>query len=713
MEEKNFIDRELSWIEFNARVLNEAARKEVPLMERLKFACIVSSNFDEFFQVRIASVKRQLPEQKQLLRKISRRCHQLTDIQYDLLKNDILPSLAQTGISYIDSKNYSLTQKSYIESYFRHNIAQVLTPLRTDSTAFPLIKNMETYAAFILEQMSGVHKSSGGENNALQASSKNPTALVQIPSNIDRIVWFPAGDSIKENISNAALSSSSEREFTLIDDIISFCGKELFPGYTVKETMLFKIDRDADSEVDEESKEFIQAIKSILLKRKSSFAVRMVCTSTSQTLLSLMQEKLSLTDDDVYRVGGIVNPSNLISLTAIDDVQEYLYPEWKHFPSPDLPEEGTYWNTLRQKDVLLHVPYESYDPVIKFIKDASRDKNVLAIKITLYRTGNDSPIIKYLKEASQNGKAVTVFIELKARFDEERNISWVAELENAGVTVIYGIVNLKVHAKICLIIRKEDDGIRRYLHVSTGNYNPKTAKLYQDFSLFTSNHEIATDAQMFFNVISGYSIVQPMRHIFMAPINLKSKLIEMIEREISLSTPENPGHIVAKMNSLCHREIVEELYKASNAGVKIELNVRGICTLQPGLAGKSENIKVISIIDTYLEHSRIFYFKNGGAEELYMSSADWMERNLDKRIELMIPIADKNVFKIIKEILFLYFQDNTHSHILLKDGTWKQNKPQKKEQAVRVQEVLYRKYKKQNDIMKSQPKIEFVARRKN
>ncbi|MCR5763907.1 MAG: polyphosphate kinase 1 [Treponema sp.] len=696
MEETDFINRELSWIEFNARVLNEAARKEIPLLERLKFICIVSSNFDEFFQVRIASVKRQKTQQQPLLKRISKRCHQLTDIQYDILKNEILPALTEAGISYIDAKNFNPSQKAYIESYFRHNIAQVLTPLRTDSNPFPQIKNMETYASFILEQMSGVHKV---KNDIMQPADKHPIALVQLPSNIERIIWLPANDSA--------------RQFTLLDDVISVCGKELFPGYMVKETMFFQIVRDADSAVDEESKEFIQAMKNILVKRQSSFAVRMVCTSTSQALLNFMQEKLSLSDDDVYKVYGIVNPSKLISLTELDDVQNYLYPEWKNFPAPDLPEEETYWNTLRQKDVLIHVPYESYDPIVKFIKDAARDENVLSIKITLYRTGNDSPIIKYLKEASQNGKAVTVFIELKARFDEERNISWSSELENAGVTVIYGVVNLKVHAKICLIIRKEADGMRRYLHVSTGNYNPKTAKLYQDLSILTSNHEIATDAQMFFNVISGYSIVQPMSHMFMAPVSLKSKLIEMIEREISLSTPENPGHIVAKMNSLCHKEIIEELYKASMAGVKIELNVRGICTLKPGLANKSENIKVISIIDRYLEHSRIFYFKNGGAEELYISSADWMERNLDKRIELMIPITDKNVFKNVKDILFLYFQDNTHSHTLQKDGSWKQNKPLKKEQAVRAQEVLYKKYKKQNDIRKSQPKIEFVVRRKN
>jgi polyphosphate kinase len=350
--------------------------------------------------------------------------------------------------------------------------------------------------------------------------------------------------------------------------------------------------------------------------------------------------------------------------------------------------------------------------VVKFIQQASADEKVLAIKMTLYRTGSNSPIVRSLKEAAQNGKQVTVFVELKARFDEKRNISWAAELEKAGAIVVYGIVNLKVHAKICLIVRRESDGIKRYAHIGTGNYNPKTAKLYQDLSVFTSNHEIVNDATLFFNVISGYSALQSMHHLYMAPVNIKSKLLELIDREIQQSTRDNPGLIVAKMNSLCHPEIIEALYKASCAGVKIQLNVRGICTLVPGVKNLSENISVVSIVDRYLEHSRIFFFQNGGANEIYLSSADWMERNLDRRIELMFPVTDEKVAASVKEILMLYFEDNVKSHRLQSDGTWTQENPGKKEESVRVQEVLYKKYKKRDDLKKSAPHAEFTVRRK-
>lgn len=706
MMEKKFGNRELSWIEFNARVLHEACRKELPLMERLKFLGIVTSNFEEFFQVRVASIKRAAKINPHamdnsgltpatLLRKIAARCHQLTRLQYEILMNDVLPSLARENIVYVNAKDYSAAQKSYTESLFRHEIFPVLTPLRTDADEFPHIGNMRMHAAFLLEPMEGVHLK---ENVFSAKKGADILALVPVPESIPRIVWLPGSESVKQ--------------FTVLDDIIAQYGTELFPGYNVKETMLFQVARDADFSVDEESgANFIQAMEEVLVKRQSSFAVRMVCNSTSQRLLDIIKNKLSLTNDDIYQVNGLIDPSTLTDLTAIDEAVPFLYPEWKHFYPVDFPADGTYWNTLRQHDVLLNVPYESYDPVVKFIRDAAHDEHVLAIKMTLYRTGSNSPIVQSLKEAAQNGKTVTVFVELKARFDEKRNISWAAELENAGVIVIYGVVNLKVHAKICLVVRRESDGIRRYVHLSTGNYNPKTARMYQDFSIFTSRHEIAGDATLFFNVISGYSALQTMHYIYMAPVTLKSRLIELIEREIQQSTPEKPGLIIAKMNSLCHAEIIQLLYKASQAGVRIQLNIRGICTLVPGIKGLSENITVISIIDRYLEHSRIFYFQNGGSEELYLSSADWMERNLDRRIELMYPVMDAAVFKTVKETLSLYFQDNTHSHTLLANGTWKANAPAKKELAVRAQEVLYKKYKKRNDMNKSAPKTEFIVRR--
>lgn len=709
MAKTKFFNRELSWIEFNARVLNESLRKEVPLLERLRFLAITESNFDEFFQVRVASIKRRIQNSQgknfvdasgltdsAVLKKISEKTRALTKLQYSTLMNDVLPSLAKEGFVYVPSKNYTQAQEAFTENLFKHEIFPLLTPLRTDMDVFPHVGALCLTAAFLLEPMEGVRKI----KNALSTSQESDiVALVQIPSAINRIVWLP--------------SSEGTKQFALIDDIIRLYGTKLFPGYKVQETMLFKIARDADFAVNEDSGEhFIQAMEEVLEKRQSSFAVRMTYDFASEKLLRFLKQHLNLSNEDVYEACGILDPSSLDDLFNIEGAEKYIYPEWEHFFPNSLPEEETYWNVFRQQDVLLNVPYESYEPVVNFIHQAAHDEQVLAIKMTLYRTGSNSPIVKALKEAAQNGKQVTVFVELKARFDEKRNISWAEELEKAGAIVVYGIVNLKVHAKICLVVRRESDGIRRYVHIGTGNYNPKTAKLYQDLSVFTTNHELVNDATLFFNVISGYSALQTMHHLYMAPVTLKSRLLELIEREIQQSTKETPGHIVAKMNSLCHPQIIEALYKASNAGVKIELNIRGICTLVPGVKGMSENIKVVSIVDRYLEHSRIFYFQNGGSEEIYLSSADWMERNLDKRIELMFPVSDKKVFKIVKEILFLYFQDNTHSHILQKTGLWKQLSPEKNEQGVRVQEVLYKKYKKKADIKKNTPRAEFTVRRK-
>lgn len=706
--EVQFFNRECSWVEFNARVLHEAFRTDLPLMERLKFISIVSSNFDEFFQVRVAAIKqlmRTAPQTKDasglspaaLLEQISSRCHQITKVQYETLMSDILPALAKEGFPYLKANQYTPEQKSFTDSLFRHDIFPVLTPMRTDAEQFPHIGNMKLHAAFLLDEMPGVHKKT---SVLAPKASHNLLALVPIPDRMERIVWLPSSDGTKP--------------FTLLDDIVLLYGKELFSGYTVKETLLFKVARDADFAVDEDAgSNFIQAMEEVLVKRQSSHPVRLLCNSTSEKILTTLKDKLHIASDDIYEINGILDPSALMPLLSIEEAPKYRYKEWKHFYPASLPEEGTYWNTFRQKDILLHVPYESYEPVIRFISDAAKDENVLAIKMTLYRTGNNSPIVNALKEAAGNGKQVTVFVELKARFDEQRNISWAGELEQAGATVIYGVVKLKVHAKICLIVRRESDGIRRYVHLSTGNYNPETAQQYQDLSIFTSNHEIALDATYFFNVISGYSILQPMRHLLMAPVDLKQRLIELIEREIRQSTKDSPGLIIAKMNSLCHKDIIKRLYKASQAGVRILLNVRGICTLVPGVKGLSENIRVISVIDRYLEHSRIAYFQNSGSEELYLSSADWMERNLDKRIELMFPVIDPTVFKTVKETLLLYFKDTTHSYELFPDGSWEPVSASKDMKETRVQETLYQRYKKFDEKRKSQPRAEFTVRRKN
>ena len=710
--ENRFFNRELSWLEFNARVLHLALRKDLPLMERLQFLTIVTSNFDEFFQVRVAATKRMLdsdPDKadasgltpQMLLNGISARAHQIIREQQNCLMNDVLPSLADKGLVYVKPENYTPQQTEYIQNLFRTEIYPLLTPLRTDTQAFPHIKNLAVYAAFLLRPITGIKTNS----IELQGDDDKPRiALVEIPSVLQKIYWLPA-------------TSKKNKEFALIDDIISLYGTQLFPGFTEEEAMIFKVARDADFAVDEDSgTNFIHAMEDVLIQRKSSFPVQMTCNTTSTKLLNFLMEKLELKPEDIYKVEGIVDPCGLMVLRDADEDEKLSFEKWQHFYPHDLPEEEPYWDTLKLHDKLLHVPYESYEPVVKFLSDAADDPDVLAIKMTLYRTGRNSPIITALERAAQQGKQVIVLVELKARFDEERNIAWANELEQAGVTVIYGLVNLKVHAKILMVIRRESDTIRRYVHLATGNYNTKTAKLYSDLSLFTANQEIANDATSFFNLVTGYSTLQKMDYLGMAPVTIKARILNMIQREIDRSTPENPGLIIAKMNSLTHEEVIAALYKASQAGVKVLLNIRGICMLVPGVKGLSENIKVISIVDRYLEHSRIFYFQNGGAPELYCSSADWMSRNLDRRIELMFPILDKAVFADVKSILDTYFEDNTNAMELKSNGEWvpilKPSDRKRKTEAIQAQEKLYLKYKKLEESKPKSTEKQFEVRRK-
>ena len=707
--EARYFNRELSWLEFNARVLYQGLRKDLPLLERLQFLSIVTSNFDEFFQVRVAAAKRAYftdPEKLDIsgltpalqLTSISVRAHQIIREQQICLMNDILPSLNKIGLKYVSTAEYSPEQREYIQNLFKKDIYPLLTPLRTDTEAFPHIKNLTRYAAFLLKPIEGIKMQEGSED--LRGSDDIPRiAFVEIPSGLANIYWLPG-------------ENNSQKEFAFIDDIITECGTQLFAGLNVEETMIFKVARDADFAVDEDSgKNFIHAMEDVLIQRKSSFPVQMSCNSTSQQILDFLMTKLELKPEDVYRVEGIVDPQGLMELRDTVEGEKHSFDRWQHFYPHDLPEDEPYWDTLKLQDKILHVPYESYDPVVKFVSDAADDPDVLAIKMTLYRTGRDSPIVAALEKAAQRGKQVTVLVELKARFDEERNIAWATELEQAGVTVIYGLVNLKVHAKILMVIRREADTIRRYVHLATGNYNPKTAKLYSDISLFTANPEIANDATNFFNLVTGYSTLQKMNYLGMAPVSIKSRLLSMIQREIDRSTPENPGLIIAKMNSLTHEEIIEALYRASSAGVRILLNIRGICMLVPGIKGMSENIKVVSIVDRYLEHSRIFYFQNAGTPELYCSSADWMSRNLDRRIELMFPILDKKCFDDVKSILDTYFADNTNAQQLQSNGKWVAIEKGKKEPDFNAQKELYTKYKTFEDQKIKGSELEFKVRR--
>ena len=709
MSDNIFFNRELSWLEFNARVLKQGLRKELPLLERVQFLSIVTSNFDEFFQVRVAATKRLLESNpdladasgltpKMVLSSISARAHQIIRQQQECLMGDLLPALAKEGLVYVPQEKYTPQQTEYLQKLFRSEIFPLLTPLRTDTEAFPHIKNLDTYAGFILKPIAGIKTTS----TLFMGDDDLPRiAFVEIPSGINKLYWLP--------------TDGKARQFAMIEDIITDCGTQLFPGFEVEETLVFKVARDADFAVDEDSgSNFIHAMEDVLIQRKSSFPVMMSCNGTSTRIRDFLMEKLELTEEDVYKTEGILDPGGLLELREADETGKLSFEEWEHFYPADLPEDEPYWDTLKLHDKILHVPYESYDPVVKFLSDAADDDNVLAIKMTLYRTGRNSPIIDALERAAQRGKQVVVLVELKARFDEERNIAWANELEQAGVTVIYGLVNLKVHAKVLMIIRRESDTVRRYVHLATGNYNTKTAKLYSDISLFTANQEIANDVSLFFNLVTGYSTLQNMKHLGMAPVTLKDRILSMIQREIERSTPEQPGLIIAKMNSLTHEEVIAALYRASQAGVKIMLNIRGICMLVPGVKGLSENISVVSIVDRYLEHARIFYFQNAGTPELYCSSADWMSRNLDRRIELMFPILDKNAFRQVKSWLDMYFEDNTNAEVLLPNGSWEPVPKEKRAVHLRAQEMLYKHYKYQNETTEKARKNtqEFEVRRK-
>ena len=692
MSDTIFFNRELSWLEFNARVLKQGLRKELPLLERVQFLSIVTSNFDEFFQVRVAATKRLLESNpdftdasgltpKMVLSSISARAHQIIRQQQDCLINDLLPALAKEGLVYVPQTEYTPQQSEYLQKLFRSEIFPLLTPLRTDTEAFPHIKNLDTYAGFLLQPITGIKTTS----SLFKGDDDQPRiAFVEIPEGISKLYWLP--------------TDGKARKFALIDDIITSFGTQLFPGFEVEETLVFKVARDADFAVDEDSgSNFIHAMEDVLIQRKSSFPVQMCCNGTSSKIRDFIMDKLELSEDDVYKTEGMLNPGGLLELREADETGRLSFEEWEHFYPADLPEDEPYWDTLKLHDKILHVPYESYEPVVKFLNDAADDDNVLAIKMTLYRTGRNSPIIDALERAAQRGKQVVVLVELKARFDEERNIAWANELEQAGVTVIYGLVNLKVHAKVLMVIRRESDTIRRYVHLATGNYNTKTAKLYSDISLFTANQEIANDVSLFFNLVTGYSTLQNMKHLGLAPVTLKDRILNMIQREIERSTPEQPGLIIAKMNSLTHEEVIAALYKASQAGVKVMLNIRGICMLVPGVPGLSENISVVSIVDRYLEHARIFYFQNAGTPELYCSSADWMSRNLDRRIELMFPILDKNAFRQVKSWLDMYFEDNTNAEVLQSNGKWEAVTTSKRSVKLRAQEMLYKHYKYQNE----------------
>jgi len=663
-----FFDREMSALEFNARVLAEGMEAANPLMERLKFIGIVSSNMDEFFQVRIASLKAGGAD----LAPIRGKARSLLQTCNDYFLKTMVPELAAAGFVRLQPESCNPQQLEFLKTYFQKELLPILTPIAlADDRPLPVLANLRLHAVFGLEDI----------NNR----AERRYAVLEVPPKVaPRLVFLP---------------TEKWHPFVLIEDLLMAFAAELFPGYTVVEKGVLRLTRGSELMLDEEKDEdFLQVMSEALKERITGDIVRLEVSADANWSRAL-QKKLGLATEDVEMNTSWIDLKTVSQLAFQPGFESLKRAGWEPRAVPDFERADDLWKLLKQKNVLTLLPYESFDAVVRFLETAAEDPDVLAIKQTLYRTDSDSPVLKLLERAALKGKRVTALVELKARFDEENNIEWARRLIAAGATVLYGVAGFKTHAKALLVVRREPEGIKRYVHLSTGNYNQKTARLYSDVGYFSSEEVLTSEISAFFNMITGFSQPPTWAKIDVAPYGLRRRLLRMIRRETLRSTPEKPGLIRAKMNSLVDTDLIEALYQASNAGVKVELNVRGICRLRPGVARLSENIRVISIVDMFLEHSRIFYFENGGDSEVYLSSADWMPRNLDRRLELLFPVDDSESKKRLCDTVDLYFRDNTHAWELKSDGSW-QRLEAGKNKKIRAQEILCERAASAEDIVR-------------
>jgi len=675
VEPSLYINRELSWLEFNQRVLQEACDQRHPLLERAKFLSIVSSNLDEFFMIRVAGIKELIHADiveyspdgltpSQQLHAIHDRVSVMLKDMCDCYRKDLLPKLAEHGIYLMNMEQVTVEDRIKLGDLFAREIYPVLTPLAFDpGHPFPYISNLSLSLAVVVKTPDGEER----------------FARVKVPDVLPRLVQIPTGDP---------QGQEKEVRFVWLEDVIADNLHLLFPGMTVEESYAFRVTRNADIEIQEdEADDLIQSIEeSIRLRRFGSVVRVSIENKMPPRIKEILIENLEVTPDDVYELDPPLDPSHLMTLLRLPR------PELKdppYVPASIIPEEDgeDIFSIIRRGDILLHHPYDSFNPIVQFIRSAASDPNVLAIKQTLYRIGKESPLIPLLVEAAEKGKQVAVLVELKARFDEENNISWAKQLERAGVHVVYGLVGLKTHAKMALVVRKENDGLRRYVHLGTGNYNPITARIYTDLSYFTCKEEITEVITEIFNFLTGYSRKESYEKLAVAPITLRQRMENLIDREIQNVRAGKPGHMIFKMNALTDVKMIARIYEASKAGVRIDLIVRGICSLRPGVKGQSETIRVISIVGRYLEHSRVFYFENGGQPEIYLSSADLMGRNLERRVELMFPIEDELLAKKIKEeVLDAALADCVRASELRSDGSYAFVPPQNGKEACDLQE---------------------------
>jgi len=666
-----FINRELSWLEFNERVMQEGLAEDVPLLERLKFLAITSSNLDEFFMIRAAGLMHQRAARvrrhdpagmtpTEQLAAISLRIHRMVAEQTEGIRR-ALAKLTQHGLCVLERKDWTGPQEKFLRAQFARDVLPVLTPLAVQELdPCPLLPGLRLFVGLVLR--------------AAHGEPAEKVAVVPVPAQLPRFITVPSDEGL---------------HVARLEDVTAANADLLFPGCEVLAAGVFRITRDADITIqDDDASDLLHVVEEAVLARRRRAAVRLeVSAEMDRRLLEWLTQSLQLADEDVYPIEGMLDATALWWIAGRPGFESLKAPDWPPQPPRDLIGCEDLWETLQQRDVLLFHPYESFDPVIQLLDRAAADPDVLAIKQTLYRTSGDSPVVGALQRAAENGKEVTALVELKARFDEARNVTWARRLEDAGCHVVYGIVGFKTHAKALLIVRREAGRIRRYAHLSTGNYNDRTARLYSDIGLMTSNRDVTADVAALFNLLTGYSESVGWSKLTCEPGRLKQRFIDLIDREIQVSSPDRPGLVMAKVNSLQDKEIIRALYRASQAGVKVMLNVRGICCLRPGVPGVSETIEVRSIVDRYLEHARIFYFRNGGHEEVYLSSADWMHRNLDKRMEIIFPVTAPPLRRRLIEMLRVWFADNVKARQLLPDGTYE--KVPRRGAAVRAQEHFY------------------------
>jgi polyphosphate kinase len=681
---KLYINRELSSLQFQYRVLEEAVDESNPLLERVKFLAIVGSNLDEFFMVRVAGLKKQvdagvvdLPpdgltpaEQLAEIRKVA---NNLMKDASDFLRNGLIPALKNAGIFLLDYEELNKQQKENVEAYYRDVIFPVLTPLAFDpGHPFPHISNLSLNLAVLLKDKKGV----------------NHFARIKVPNTLPRLV------PIKRSSGGVRKDGTVpyNHYFVWLEQVISANMASLFPGMEVIESHPFRIIRDADMVIQElEAADLLETMEQTVRQRRFGTVVLItVNESMSNRIREILMENLEIDHNEISVIEGPMGYSDLMTLHSIErhDLKD---PPFK----PAIPrplrniDDNNIFTAIREGDILLHHPYDSFSPVIQFLKTAANDPDVLAIKITLYRVGNKPPAVDALMEAAENGKQVAALVELKARFDEESNIGWARKLEKEGVHVVYGLLGLKTHSKIAMVIRKEGDGIRRYLHLATGNYNAITAQTYEDLGMFTCDEEMGTDATDLFNYLTGYSSKKEYLKLLVAPINLRSRMETLINREIEVQKNGGQGHLKFKVNSMVDKKMIQLLYMASQAGVKVDLFIRGICCLRPGIPGVSDNIQVISIVGRFLEHSRIYYFYNGGNEEVYLGSADLMPRNIDRRVEVLFPVEDKQMIQHIRDdILAYYYRDNIKARKMLADGSYTRLTSVKDEERLNIQNWL-------------------------